>query len=74
MTKAVRLAREWTQAQPAIDQNRLRFGAAWLGARSEVVCRSDAAWNIEGRRSGMVRIFTEWERTVMFRIPNFFKI
>lgn len=54
MTKAVRLAREWTQAQPAIDQNRLRFGSAWLGARSEVVCRSDAAWNSEGRRSGMV--------------------
>ena len=53
VTKAVRLAREWTQAQAVVEQPKALKEISGIGSRCDMVCRSDAAWNSEKRCTGV---------------------
>lgn len=53
VTMATRLAREWTQAQQKPEHDKTRLTSTWEGPRQELICRSDAAWNKEGRQAGV---------------------
>ncbi|KAG2333953.1 hypothetical protein Bca52824_005133 [Brassica carinata] len=53
MNRAVRLAREWHQAQPVAEQGVKRIRSEWEGPMNEIICRSDAAWSREGHQAGV---------------------
>ena len=57
VSKAIRMAKEWIQAQQETDHQSKTRGPRRVGPRPETMCKADAAWHREKKIAGVAREF-----------------